>query len=48
LPIFGAYTAEAKYRDVSKSYPVSFLVSEIPDLYLLGQDAVKTMRISLE
>ena len=48
LPIIGAFTAEAKYGDVSKSYPVSFLVSEIPDLNLLGRDAIKTMRISLD
>jgi len=39
LPIIGAFTAEAKYGDVSNSYPVSFLVSEIPDLNLLGRDA---------
>jgi len=48
LPIIGAFTAEAKYGDVSKSYPVSFLVSGIPDLNLLGRDAIKTMRISLD
>jgi len=36
LPMIGAFTAEAKYGDVSKSHPVSFLVSEIPDLSLLG------------
>jgi len=48
LPIIGAFTAEAKYGDVSKSYPVSFLVSEIPDLNLLDRDAIKAMRISLD
>jgi len=48
LPIFGAFTAEAKHRDVSKSYPVSFLVSEIPDLNLIGRDAIRAMRISLD
>jgi len=48
LPIIGAFTAEAKYGDVSKSYPVSFLVSEIPDLNLLGRDAINAMRISLD
>jgi len=48
LPIIGAFTAEAKYGDVSKSYPVSFLVSEIPDLNLLRRDAIKAMRISLD
>ena len=30
LPIIGVFTADAKYGDVSKSFPVSFLVSEIP------------------
>jgi len=51
LPIIGAFTAEAKYgddSDDSKSYPVSFLVSEIPDLNLLGRDAIRAMRISLD
>jgi len=48
LPVIGAFTAEAKYGDVSKSYPVSFLVSEIPDLNLFGRDAIKAMRISLD
>jgi len=48
LPIIGAFTTEAKYGDVNKSYPVSFLVSEIPDLNLLGRDAIKTMQISLD
>jgi len=48
LPFIGAFTAEAKYGDVSKSYPVSFLVSEIPDLNLLGRDAIRAMRISLD
>jgi len=48
LPVIGAFTAEAKYGDVSKSYPVSFLVSEIPDLNLLGRDAITAMRISLD
>ena len=47
LPIIGAFNAEAKYGDVSKSYPFSFLVSEIPDLNLLGRDAIRAMRISL-
>jgi len=48
LPIIGAFAADAKYDDVSKSYPVSFLVSEIPDLNLLGRDAIRAMRISLD
>ena len=48
LPIIGTFTAEAKYGDVSKSYPVSFLVSEIPDLNLLGRDTIRAMRISLD
>jgi len=48
LPIIRAFTAEAKSGDVSKSYLVSFLVSDIPDLNLLGRDAIKTMRISLD
>ena len=48
LPIIGVFTAEVKYGDVSKSYPVSFLVSDIPDLNLLGRDAIKSMRISLD
>jgi len=48
LPIIGAFTAEAKYGDVSKSYPVSFLVSEIPDLNLLGRDAIRAIRILLD
>ena len=48
LPIIGAFTAKAKYGDVSKSYPVSFLVSEIPDLNQLGRDVIRAMRISLD
>jgi len=36
------------YGDVSKLYPISFLVSEIPALNLLGQDAIRAMRISLD
>jgi len=48
LSIIGAFTADTKYGDVSKSYPVSFLVSEIPDLNLLGRDTIRAMRISLD
>jgi len=48
LPIIGAFTTDAKYGNVSnKSYPISFLVSEILDLHLLGRDAIRAMRISL-
>ena len=36
------------YGDVSKLYPISFLVSEIPALNLLGRDAIRAMRISLD
>jgi len=45
LPIIGVFTAQAKYGDASKSYQVSFLVSEIPDLNLLGRDAIKAMHV---
>jgi len=48
LPIIGAFTAKAKYGNVSKSYPVSFLVSEIPDLNLLGWDAINTLRTGVQ
>jgi len=48
LPIIGAFTAWAKYGDVSKTYPVSFLVSEIPDLNVLGRAAIRAIRISLD
>ena len=48
VPIIGAFTAEVKYGDISKSYPVSFLVSDIPDSNLLGRDAIRAMRISLD
>ena len=48
LPIIGAFTAEAKYGDVSKTYPVSFLVSEIPGLNVLGRAAIRAIRISLD
>jgi len=48
LPIIGAFTAKTKYGDVSKSNPVSFLMSEIPDLNLLGWEAIRAMHISLD
>ena len=48
LPIMGAFTADAKYGSVSKSYPVSYLVSEVPDLNLPSRDAIRAMRISLD
>jgi len=44
----GAFTADAKCANASMGYPVSFLVSEIPDLNLLVHDAIRAMRISLE
>jgi len=47
LPIIGAFTTDAKFGDVNKSYPVSFLVSDILDLSLLGRGAFRAMRISL-
>ena len=48
LPIVGVFPTEAKYGDVSKSYPVSFPVFEIPDLNLLGRDAIKVKLIFLD
>ena len=48
LPIVGAFTYEAKHVESAALIKMPFLVSEVPDLNLLGRDAIKALHISLD
>jgi len=48
LPVVGAFTAEAKHGDSGPLVKIPFLVSEVPELNLLGHDAIKALNISLD
>ena len=49
LPFLGTLAAECRLEPHSgKSIPLSFQVTEIPNLHLLGRDAIVSLKISLD
>ena len=48
LLVMAAFTPEARHGDSGTLVKMHFVVSEIPDLNLLGWDTIKALRISLD
>ena len=48
LSVVGTFTARARMTNSEQSSNISFILTEIPNLILLGRDAIATLRISLD
>ena len=48
MPVLGTFTGKVKAPGSEEQHNVQFVVSEVPDLNLLGRDAIKQMGISVD